>query len=171
MICSLQRAQPRSNPSGGTSLQFWGVCLRVQLQARIQNEPNRQVLGLVNNKKIGSLGRSDAWEGTVQELFLIHKSDVVVINVEKVGDRVEKAEQPTNQQPDRLHSPRLTLALALSLYTGGAFDVLYFVNDVDTFAVERKYQIMTEAEEIFFRGKFLFWLNSWLLTDRREYEL
>ena len=91
---------------------------------------------------------------------MIHKSDVVVINVEKVGDRVEKAEQPTNQQPDRLHSPRLTLALALSLYTGGAFDVLYFVNDVDTFAVERKYQIMTEAEEIFFQGKFLFWLNS-----------
>ena len=95
---------------------------------------------------------------------MIHKSDVVVINVEKVGDRVEKAEQPTNrrtnQQPDRLRWPRLTLALALSLYTGGAFDVLYFVNDVDTFAVERKYQIMTEAEEIFFRGKFLFWLNS-----------
>ena len=87
---------------------------------------------------------------------MIHKSDVVVINVEKVGDRVEKAEQPTNrrtnQQPDRIHWPRLTLALALSLYTGGAFDVLYFVNDVDTFAVERKYQIMTEAEEIFFRG-------------------
>ena len=165
MICSLQRAQPRSNPSGGTSLQFWGVCLRVQLQARIQNEPNGQVLGLVNNEN-RLFGQRPG-----KEQFLIHKSDVVVINVEKVGDRVEKAEQPTNQQPDRLHSPRLTLALALSLYTGGAFDVLYFVNDVDTFAVERKYQIMTEAEEIFFRGKFLFWLNSWLLTDRREYEL
>ena len=165
MICSLQRAQPRSNPSGGTSLQFWGVCLRVQLQARIQNEPNGQVLGLVNNKN------RLFWRRPGKELFLIHKSDVVVINVEKVGDRGEKAEQPTNQQPDRLHSPRLTLALALSLYTGEAFDVLYFVNDVDTFAVERKYQIMTEAEETFFRGKFLFWLNSWLLRDRREYEL
>ena len=158
MNCSLQRAQPRSNPSGGTSLQLGGVCLRVQLQARIQNEPHGQVLGLVNNKN------RLFWRRPGKELFLIHKSDVVVINVEKVGDRVEKAEQPTNrrtnQQPDRLHWPRLTLALALSLYTGGAFDVLYFVNDVDTFAVERKYQIMTEAEEIFFRGKFLFWLNS-----------
>ena len=50
MICSLQRAQPRSNQSGWTSLQFGRVCLRVQLQARIQNEPNGQVLGLVNNK-------------------------------------------------------------------------------------------------------------------------
>ena len=36
------------------------------------------------------------------------------------------------------------------LYTDWVFDVLYFINDVDTFRVERKYQFMTEASKKLF---------------------
>jgi len=49
---------------------------------------------------------------------------------------------------------------APSLYTGWAFDVLYFKSDVHSFRLEGKYQFMTEKNN--FKENWL--LGIWALT-------